>query len=71
MFTANTCESDRLKQEVLLARGYAVERRYTLWECDLVSNAAMLRRMVADARRAMRDQGIRLVTFERPDPPPQ
>lgn len=65
IFTAGSNETDTLRQEVLLARGYTEERRFKVWECDLVANGPLLRRAAAAARRKIADQGVRLVTFDR------
>ena len=64
IFLAGASDEDTMRQEVLLARGYAEERRFKIWECDLVANETMLRRAAEDSRRKMREQGIRLVTFD-------
>ncbi|HEY8655686.1 MAG TPA: hypothetical protein VIN34_02995 [Candidatus Limnocylindria bacterium] len=69
IFVANAGDADVLRQEVLLARGYAEERRFKIWECDLRANAAMLRAALQDARRKMRGQDVRLVTFDRIEDP--
>jgi len=69
IFVANAGDADVLRQEVLLARGYAEERRFRIWECDLRENAAMLRAALEDARRRMQEQDIRLVTFDRIEDP--
>lgn len=65
IFVANAGDDDVVRQEVLLARGYAEERRFKVWECDLAKNAAMLRAALEQSRRRVREQGMRLVTFDR------
>jgi len=65
IFTAGSHDADTLRQHVLLARSYLEERRFTVWQCDLVANEAMLRRAAEDSRRKVREQGIQLVTFDR------
>lgn len=65
IFTAGSSDTDTLRREVLLARGYTEERRFKVWDCDLIANEAMLRHAVEGSRQKMREQGIRLVTFDR------
>ncbi|GAC1457009.1 MAG: hypothetical protein NVSMB8_04280 [Candidatus Limnocylindrales bacterium] len=65
VFIASSLDADVLRQEVLAARGYAEERRLKVWECDLQTNAAMLRRQRSESRRKMAEEQVRLVTFDR------
>ena len=65
IFTAGSNDDDEIRRAVLIARGYTEERRFKLWECDLVANASMLRAQLEVARAAMRREGLRLVTFDR------
>jgi len=69
IFTAGSNDTDTRRQDVLLARGYAVERRFKVWECDLVANGPMLRGAAEEARRTMADRDVRLVTFDRIEDP--
>lgn len=65
VFLANALDIDVLRQQVLAARGYAEERRFKMWECDLLSNAAMLRHDLIESRRKMAEEHVRLATFDR------
>lgn len=65
VFLANSHETDLVRQQVLAARGYAEERRFKMWECDLRSNAAMLRRALTQSRRKMDAEHVRLTSFDR------
>lgn len=65
VFLANARETDLLRTQVLAARGYAEERRFKLWECDLRSNAAMLRQALTESRRKMDAEHVRLTSFDR------
>ena len=56
-------EDDPLRNEVILARGYTEDRRSRRWELDLVANRERLLAMVAESRRRMRDEGVRLLTL--------
>jgi len=64
VFLANALDSDVLRQQVLAARGYAEERRFKMWECDLRSNEAMLRRGLVAARQRMDAEHVRLASFD-------
>ncbi|HUQ17149.1 MAG TPA: GNAT family N-acetyltransferase [Candidatus Saccharimonadales bacterium] len=65
VFLTNSADTDVLRQQVLAARGYAEERRFKLWECDLRANAAMLRQARAESRRKMNAEQVRLTSFDR------
>jgi hypothetical protein len=62
-------EDDPLRIEMLLARGYAEDRRSKRWELDLVANHDRLLAMVAQSRARMHAQGIRLLTLADDDDP--
>ena len=65
VFLASSLDTDVLRQQVLAARGYAEERRFKLWECDLRSNAMMLRQGLTESRRKMDAEQVRLASFDR------
>jgi acetyltransferase (GNAT) family protein len=62
-------EDDPLRIEMLLARGYAEDRRSKRWELDLVAIRARLLAMAAESRARMRAAGIRLLTLAEDDDP--
>ena len=49
--------------------GYREERRHKLWELELVDGRERLLAGAESARAKMRDQGIRLMTFDQDDDP--
>jgi GNAT superfamily N-acetyltransferase len=56
-------EDDPLRIEMLLARGYAEERRGKRWELDLVGNRDRLLEMTEESRERMRSEDVRLLTL--------
>ena len=68
-FTIWCWEDDRLRVDVVKARGYVEERRQRFWELDLVANRAKLEAMAAQSRAKMRDEKIRVLTVDRDTDP--
>ena len=62
-FTTWTWEDDRLRLEVLSARGFKEERRERFWELDLVANNDRMRKMTDQSRARMRTNGIQILTL--------
>ena len=62
-FTTWAWEDDRLRLDVLAARGFREERRERFWECDLVANREKLTQMAEESRARMRAEGIQIVTL--------
>jgi len=56
-FTTWTWEDDRLRLEVLTARGFKEERRERFWELDLVANKDRIEKMADESRARMRTEG--------------
>jgi GNAT superfamily N-acetyltransferase len=68
-FTSWVWEDDRVKLDVLVARGFMEERRERYWECDLGANRAKLAAMAEESRARMRAEGIQVLTLAAdPDP---
>jgi GNAT superfamily N-acetyltransferase len=68
-FTTWTWEDDRLRLEVLSARGFKEERRERFWELDLVANKDRIEKMADESRARMRKGDIEILTLARdPDP---
>jgi hypothetical protein len=68
-FTTWTWEDDRLRIDVLEARGFAEERRQRFWELDLVARREKLEAMAAESRAKMREEKIRVLTIDRDTDP--
>ena len=56
-------ERDRLRRDVVEARGYNEIRRQRFWELDLLANHDKLERMARESRAQMKKEGIRLLTL--------
>jgi hypothetical protein len=56
-------EDDPLRIEMLLARGYAEDRRSKRWELDLVGNRDRLLAMTDESRARMRREGVRVIAL--------
>ena len=56
-------ERDRLRRDVVEARGYNEIRRQRFWELDLRANHDKLERMTRESRAQMKKEGIRLLTL--------
>jgi GNAT superfamily N-acetyltransferase len=68
-FTTWCWEDDKLRVDVVQARGYVEERRQRFWELDLVANRAKIEVTAAQSRAKMRDEKIRVLTVDKdPDP---
>jgi GNAT superfamily N-acetyltransferase len=68
-FTAWTWEDDRLRVDVLAARGFKEERRERFWELDLVANKDRIEKMADESRAKMRKEGIEILTLARDTDP--
>jgi GNAT superfamily N-acetyltransferase len=62
-FTVWAWEDDRLRLDVLAARGFTEERRERFWECDLVANRDTLAKMAEESRNRMRAEGLQILTL--------
>jgi GNAT superfamily N-acetyltransferase len=68
-FTTWCWEDDKVRVDVVKARGYVEERRQRFWELDLIANRAKLEAMAAESRAKMRDEKIRVLTIDRDTDP--
>ena len=68
-FTTWCWEDDKLRVDVVKARGYVEERRQRFWELDLVANRAKLEAMAEESRAKMREGKIRVLTVDRDSDP--
>jgi GNAT superfamily N-acetyltransferase len=68
-FTTWCWEDDKLRVDVVRARGYVEERRQRFWELDLVANRAKLEATADESRAKMREQKIRILTINRDTDP--
>jgi GNAT superfamily N-acetyltransferase len=68
-FTTWCWEDDKVRVDVVKARGYDEERRQRFWELDLIANRAKLEAMAAESRAKMRDEKIRVLTIDRDTDP--
>ena len=68
-FTTWTREDDRLRLDVLEARGFKEERRERFWELDLVANKDRIEKMTDASRARMRADGIQILTLARDTDP--
>jgi GNAT superfamily N-acetyltransferase len=68
-FTTWTWEDDRLRLDVLEARGFKEERRERFWELDLVANKDRIEKMTDASRARMRTDGIQILTLARDTDP--
>lgn len=62
-------EDDDFRQQLVLGRGYAEERRSKAWELDLGKHRERLLAMLERSRERMREQGIRILTFAQDEDP--
>ncbi len=68
-FTTWCWEDDKLRVDVVQARGYVEERRQRFWELDLVANRAKLEATAEESRAKMREGRIRVLTVDRETDP--
>ncbi|MDP9320510.1 MAG: hypothetical protein M3P16_05380 [Chloroflexota bacterium] len=68
-FTTWTWEDDRLRLDVLAARGFKEERRERFWELDLVANKDRIEKMTDESRARMRTDGVQILTLARDTDP--
>ncbi len=68
-FTTWCWEDDKLRVDVVRARGYVEERRQRFWELDLVANRAKLEATAEESRAKMREGRIRVLTVDRETDP--
>ena len=68
-FTTWTWADDRLRLDVLEARGFKGERRERFWELDLVANKDRIEKMTDASRARMRADGIQILTLARDTDP--
>jgi GNAT superfamily N-acetyltransferase len=68
-FTTWCWEDDKIRVDVVQARGYVEERRQRFWELDLVANRARLEAMATESRAKMREEKIRILTIDRDSDP--
>jgi GNAT superfamily N-acetyltransferase len=68
-FTTWCWEDDKVRVDVVTARGYVEERRQRFWELDLVANRARLEAMAEESRAKMREGKIQVLTVDRDSDP--